>query len=297
MFARRAFAAAIRFVAVILWMSFGGCRASAPRAPTVTEWTPARRAALYERTDDWFPSADFWKPPEDGVEGVPEGMFPLIVEACPDVGSGVTSFGRVVESLDGACGVDLLRPTVYAAASTMVRDGVVHEQQLFMWFYAADDASPSAGIRASGLRVTMNPEGSPMVWEVISRNDDGAMVFVAQSLEDAAADEFGVPLPGRRFSIEGDVSAAPDAVVARVLADGPVPMGPFVYLDAGRRVSTVICRCMPSQADSFRETANYEIESLQALPTCAIEFLPAWFGDVESHKASPLERALRWPKG
>lgn len=292
-FARGAWFAGVRLAAAALWMLFPGCRAPQPTAGGTAEWTAERREALYARGEGTFATADFWKPPDEGVADVSAEMFPLIVEERAAGGIAEDAFGRVDWSADGACGVDSSRPTVYAGAATMVRGGVVFEQHVFAWFYPADGGS--AGIRAMGMRVTLSPEGLPMVWEVASHEDDGAMVFVSQSLEDAAAAAFGEPLAGRRFSVEGDVSAAPELVVARVLADGPAPMGPFFYVGADRMVRTVICRCMPSQAESFRETRNYEVEAMDALPACAMEAFPEWFRGDGDHAAERLERAIRRP--
>ena len=59
------------------------------------------------------------------------------------------------------------------------------------------------------------------------------------------------------------MEAAPNAIVARVIDDGPVPMGPIVHLSAGsHNVSTLICRCMPTQAKSLLETKTYELRPL-----------------------------------
>ena len=49
-------------------------------------------------------------------------------------------------------------------------------------------------------------------------------------------------------------------VVARVLADGPMAMGPFVYLtEPGLEVTTLLCRCMPAQVDDFFANTYYEL--------------------------------------
>jgi hypothetical protein len=84
--------------------------------------------------------------------------------------------------------------------------------------------------------------------------------------------EFGPPLPGRTYSVERSLADAPKVVVARVLDDGPMPMGPMVYLSAGsRNVSTVLCRCMRAQAKNLAGTYTYE---LTPLPANAAESVP-----------------------
>ena len=62
-----------------------------------------------------------------------------------------------------------------------------------------------------------------------------------------------------------------------VLDDGPVPMGPIVYLEAGTRlVGTIICRCMPSQVDEFTETPYYDLLPLDDLAESGAD-LRGWF--------------------
>jgi len=49
-----------------------------------------------------------------------------------------------------------------------------------------------------------------------------------------------------------------------VIDDGPVAMGPIVYLIAGTHsVSTLICRCMPAQAGKILSTSSYELLPLR----------------------------------
>ena len=114
---------------------------------------------------------------------------------------------------------------------------------------------------------------------------------------------FGDPLPGRRFSIERAADEAPDVVVARIIDDGPVPMGPYVYLNAppSRAVTTVLCRCSPSQVEAFIETRHYDLLPLETIDSSDGE-RGWWAGTLvydESRRAAPgkpLDRILRWPK-
>jgi hypothetical protein len=91
------------------------------------------------------------------------------------------------------------------------------------------------------------------------------VVYVAESLEAAATREFGGPLPGRRFAVEPPAPTQPAEVVARVLADGPMPMGPILYVRRGaQEIASVICRCMPTQADELLGQAEFELVRLAA---------------------------------
>jgi hypothetical protein len=100
------------------------------------------------------------------------------------------------------------------------------------------------------------------------------------------------------------METAPITVVARVIDDGPVAMGPFMYLSAAtRRVSTLICRCMPAQARKLISTSNYDLLPLQVASTNVL-FMQLrsksmgrtsfWPGDPTSN--SRLETCLRLPQ-
>ena len=90
-------------------------------------------------------------------------------------------------------------------------------------------------------------------------------IFASQNLESAAVAQFGKPLPGRRYALERSLTEAPRVIVARVLEDAPVAMGPIVYLRAGTcSVSTVICRCMAAQVKRLAATSPYQLQFCQA---------------------------------
>lgn len=144
----------------------------------------------------------------------------------------------------------------------------------YVWFSPDADKTPSRTLQ--GVRLTLNARGEPVIWEVLRDNSGAHLVFAAQSLETAARKAFGPPLPGRRFAVENDIAESPRVVVARVIDDGPVPMGPVVHLRAGtENVATLICRCMTVQTRQVVTNELYELRPLSALrgkmalPQCA----------------------------
>ena len=121
-----------------------------------------------------------------------------------------------------------------------------------------------------GLRITLNRAGVPVIWEPLFPDENLRMLFVADSLEAAAAAEFGQPLPGRRYSIEPCLEQEGPIVVAKVIDDGPVPMGPIVYLRAQtREITTVLCRCMPAQIRQVAASQQYDLLPMENLITAA----------------------------
>ncbi len=227
--------------------------------PTVEQIT-ARTQASFER-------AIFYKPREDSMTGLEMTFAPLLVqEVAVGDAPGAPGFGAAVAIDQSRARIDSEKPTLYATTVTTAIDGVDREQVVYVWRYPA----PTGGERCiscegRGVRITLGQDGLPLVWEALSTDTRTRVLFIAESLEQAARREFGEPLPGRRFSIERAADEAPDVVVARIIDDGPVPMGPYVYLNAppSRAVTTVLCRCSPSQVEAFIETRYYDLRPLE----------------------------------
>jgi hypothetical protein len=91
------------------------------------------------------------------------------------------------------------------------------------------------------------------------------LLFVSEPTEAAARARFKSVLPPRLFAVERGFAEAPAAVVARVLEEGPVPMGPVVYTGAAGDVGTVICRCMPAQAQRLSGQRAYDLVEIDEI--------------------------------
>ena len=93
------------------------------------------------------------------------------------------------------------------------------------------------------------------------------------------------------------MAAAPDVVVAGIVEDGPIPMGPYVYVDAAdQRVTTLLCRCSPSQVDRITDTGYYQLEWGLASDLDSA-WLPRTSGTgVQDEPTQFIEASLlRWP--
>jgi len=157
-------------------------------------------------------------------------------------------------------------PQVFFQPGHAVLNGRRHEQMTYWWTYPKDSQARRDALAAQGIRITLNSAGQPVIWQVLADSSGAELVFVSQNLELQAMQKFGAPLPGRRFASERSLTEAPNTVVARVIEDGSVTMGPFVYLRAGTRdVTTVICRCMEAQARELVGQQEYDL--VGSMPT------------------------------
>jgi len=231
-------------------------------------------------------------------------LAPLIFQEVSqsDQKSNATGFGTL-RATNQVVSVDSSAPAVYVNIDTVELNTRVHLRLGYLWFYAArTEEGNGLVLPIQGIRVTLDVNGRPVLWEVLADISRAEVVFVSQTLESAARAEYGPPLAGRRFAIEQNLSEEPDVVVARVVGDGPVPMGPIVYLSAGTHsVSTLICRCMPAQAKTLLDTRTYQLVSILSdkltLPGLAKaqskKKVSFWPGEGLTRKR--LERCLRLP--
>jgi hypothetical protein len=164
-----------------------------------------------------------------------------------------------------------------------------HSLKQLTWFWRP--STPASGKAVSdhqGVRMTFAPSGKPVLWEVLSDRTGAELIFVSQELEMAAAREFGPAPTGRVCSIERPLSEANRTIVPTVVDDGPVPMGPMVYLNGGEDIAIVACRCSEAQAEELSAQGTYRFREV-TLET-ARKVLPAeWF------EPRRLDKALRLP--
>lgn len=236
--------------------------------------------------------------PREGDGGLEERLAPLIVlEIAEPIGERITSAGFGAARFDpqGRLRIDASRPTLYTDRSTITIQDVEYEQVCYLWWFPPTRPDSAATGRTSGgVRITLGEDGFPLVWEVLDSRGQAEAIFVSASLERAAAEAFGGPLPGRRYAVERRVANDAAAPVVRVLDDGPIPMGPYIYFDSETRgVTTLLCRCMPSQVQRFVETKYYDLA-----PT---EELGGWRNGkqlgVNRTMEDGLEHSIRWPWG
>jgi hypothetical protein len=172
-------------------------------------------------------------------------------------------FGALTVDPAGRAAVDTKRLTIYLLSSRVRLGDRQLEQITCVWFYPPQ--SPDGTIRWRGFRMILNKQGFAIISEVLSCEATQRVFYVPKSLEEASAQEHGPPLAGRCFSVEPGLEDHPDVVVARVVGDGPQPMGPFVYLDPSQTVTTMTCRCDPSQVDAFPQSVRYRLVPIDSM--------------------------------
>jgi hypothetical protein len=209
-----------------------------------------------------------------------------------------------LEESNGLLRIAPSRAVVYAQRDAVTVRGRRLERFSYVWWYPPDSTDPqTTDICAQGIRITATPAGQSLIFEVLRSPGTAAVVVVSHSLESAALGEFRRPFPGRQFAVELPTDAPEAAKVARAIDDGPLELGPVVYLRRGRRtVATVICRCMPAQVRNIADTGYYDLVASSDGATPALleqakaqaSLSTAWWLSPWSHDTN-LEVGLRLP--
>ena len=254
-----------------------GCDPPAPADPI---------ADIRSRTSVEFAAASLFRIDPTSTPGFDVYMAPmLLVERSRAEGPAGVSLGALRRASDGSLGLDSTRPVVYFERSRVSIAGTDRDQLAFLWFFSSATSGPRP--RVQGVRYTLDDAGFPVIQEVLADPRGFRVLYVAAKLS----------------ASEADADVAPRAVLAKSMRDGRVPMGPFVYMRPERfEVTTLLCRCAPSQVSALPDDITYTIVPLQELKEVGIEE-PRWSPELlESSAPEPpvpddwLERVLRMPK-
>jgi len=241
--------------------------ASLSRVPAGELNPGAAYAQVYERATNRFAEMALFTPKEPDPSGMSFALAPLILQeiSAPVSRSEIPDRFGELELTRHQLRVKVSQPTVYFRADVTRIYKQPHARWTYVWFYPAHRDEPGkAGVEGQGIRLTLDSSGKPAVWEVLSDASGAALIFVSRAVEEAARAQYGQPLPGRIYAVERSLTNSAGVVVPRVIEDGPVAMGPIVYLISGTRsVATLICRCMPAQAAHLTSTTHYRLQSLE----------------------------------
>ncbi len=279
-------------LAVLLLIAAGGC---CPALPSRAGETPR----LLE-----FTNAVLFTPARTNMQDRLFAFAPLMVieTAATDLAGLPASdqFGAL-EKAGERVTVNPKRPTVYARREVVMLRGRPYERYSYVWWHPTLERATT--IASQGIRITVTPAGQSIAFEIQGDATNAGAVVVSQAMEAAAMQEFRSPLPGRKFAIERAVGTPFAATVDRVIEDGPLELGPAVYLRAnGRGVGTVICRCMPAQTRVIAATGYYDLVEWNAADAGLLGEAGGQHGIkllrwlAQSEEEPGLEKMLRLPQ-
>lgn len=244
--------------------------------------------------DDRFASAIRWTPPDDspapaGIDAETWALLqrfaPILVqeipEKSPDYDPAVDHIGTVQATDRQTIAVDTNRPAVYAYARTVRIAGRDHAQLIYTQWYPAHPAlkhdDPERGhLEGTTLRVTLDRDGEPAVFETMHNCGCYHRTYPSRSLEAAAASQFGEPEKGKAFAIERNVPWKIDLIVPKLVEVQDDPR-PVVRARAGWHGLIDVAMSEGTHADEPRVTVPYTLR-----PYSELEHLPLPTGGYTS---------------
>ena len=167
------------------------------------------------------------------------------------------------------------------------------------WLVAYAPHREGEAPRLVAVRCTWDASGIAAFIEVRTRpREPRERIWVADRIEVAATEQFGAPLPGRRYAVEESTAVSPDTRVPETFREGPLPLGPFVYL--GRSVPsvvTVLCRCSPARVQETPVSLSYRIREVdESVRQAWLKLLLDEEADDDWDDPGRLQSRLRIPR-
>jgi hypothetical protein len=168
-------------------------------------------------------------------------------------------------------------PKVYTIYKKLPIDGHEHVQLTFTAWYPAHPRMKAidleqAAIDSCVLRITLDADNAPLLYETIAACGCFHKVFVERWVEDAAKQTFGAPQKDKKFSVERTVKDAIDWEVAGIV-DEPreQPRRPVVFLKAGDHKVIGMGSAARLRVPPTAENHPYEITSYADLYTIKVD--------------------------
>jgi len=194
-------------------------------------------------------------------------------------------------------------PKVYAIYETRRISGHDHVQLTYTAWYPAHPRMKlidleQADIDSCVVRVTLDADKAPLLYETIAACGCFHKVFVERWLEDSAARTFGPPEKGKKYAVERTVKDAIAWEVAGVVEEPrDQPRRPVVFLKAGDHkvlgMGSAARLRVPRQAD-VRAYELTEYAELYALPVADSQEKAPFFDVGQGGKVYGAERKERF---
>jgi hypothetical protein len=168
-------------------------------------------------------------------------------------------------------------PKVYAIFKKLPINGQEHVQITYTAWYPAHPRMKAidlekAEIDSCVLRITLDAENAPLLYETIAACGCFHKVFVERWVEEGAKETFGAPEKDKKFSVERAQKDAIDWEVAGVV-DEPreQPWRPVVFIKAGDHKVIGMGSAARLRVPPTAESHPYEITSYEDLYTVKID--------------------------
>jgi len=154
-------------------------------------------------------------------------------------------------------------PVVYMDEESLDAGGEAWTVRNYVFRVGFDGKDPES----QALRIWHAPNQMPVLWEILQKATSFHLVYLSEDWE-MRIRSIQTGSPGGNQIQAVDLSAWPyEILVPRLLSDGPIPMGPWVYMGAGTvQIEALLCRCMESQLLPPVETFDYQLIPTSTVP-------------------------------
>lgn len=150
------------------------------------------------------------------------------------------AIGRVSAGADASVEIDVTQPTVYGYARTVLIGGQPHVQLTYAIWYPMHPKlkqpfdAEAGKIDGATLRITLDSQHRPAIIETLNNCGCHHRLYPSDSLEAAAMEQHGKPLPDKALAIERDVTGKYDLIIPKVLKlDGASDGRALIRIRAG----------------------------------------------------------------
>lgn len=133
------------------------------------------------------------------------------------------AIGRVLAAADASIEIDVTQPTVYGYTRTVLIGGQPHVQLTYAIWYPMHPKmkqpfdAEAGKIDGATLRITLDSQHRPAIFETLNNCGCHHRLYPTDTLESAAMNQHGSPLPDKMLAIERDVTGKYDLIIPKVL--------------------------------------------------------------------------------
>jgi hypothetical protein len=262
--------------------------------------------------NETFEQAVAWLPRPDGRHDLLARFAPMVLIHEPAKRSYSADDDRLGEvyltgrPTDIDVRINTSRPMMYAYADEAKIHGRRYPQLVYTWWYPArppmETSDPAAGhIDGDTLRITLDAQNRPIVFEVMQSCGCGHLVYVSEGLEAQARRQFGEPSAGHKWAVQTDQTGKRDLIVMGTVKVPSTEPRPVAFVEAGyHSVLQIDCRSgFATEGLNVVRAHEYDLaeyDQLERLPLG--NGVASMFGpDGLVHKAGRQEGLLLAPTG
>lgn len=241
-----------------------------------------------------------YSPANGNVSGLLETYAPIVVQEleAPKDNSYPRDSDEIgspeLTALDGksySVRIDTQKPVLYSSVETTRVYGVELQQLVYVFWYPRHPVGlvEKGDIDGGVLRITLDSDQRPSVYEFVGACGCFHGVFVAEHLESEAHEEYKALVQGKKRFVERDVDNEDDWRVRDLVHNGAQPSRPVIFMSAGKH------QCVAIQTtDRVNNLKRFESRAYSLNDYSNLERLPVTNGTAGESASMFNPQGLIW---